>query len=147
MPWSIAMMNRLVLAASIGATALAGCRLAVDPFTDELAGRSPVTTPSVEAARNKAGLVRAAQVEHAVSQRSHMAAHLNATDGRVTHGPLYFEDPFENPGDEDGNFAWSGKDYMHWLYGPGRFLVNVVVFPVKAAVSPPWIEMGGDGGA
>ena len=25
MPWSIAMMNRLVLAASIGATALAGC--------------------------------------------------------------------------------------------------------------------------
>ena len=59
--------------------------------------------------------------------------------------PPYFQDPYENPSDEDDVFEWSGEDYAHMAYGPARFLVNTVLFPVSAAVTPPWLLMESDG--
>ena len=129
-----------VVVSSLAAMAAlaAGCRLMVDRFADELANQSPVTTPSVEAAR-------AVSVEPTDSHRAHGVVEVRAEDGMVTHGPLYFEDPFEETGGEDGVFALSGVDYRHLVYGPWRFLTNAVLFPINGAVTPPWLVMASDG--
>jgi hypothetical protein len=66
-------------------------------------------------------------------------------DGTVTHGPLFFEDGFEDQGSEDGQFAWTGEDYLQMFYWRGRFLVNALCFPVSAVVTPPWVVMASDG--
>ena len=66
-------------------------------------------------------------------------------DGTVLHLPLYFEDPFEDKGSEDGRFAWTGEDYFQILYWRGRFLLNAVAFPISATVTPPWVVMESDG--
>ncbi len=123
---------------AVTAVLAAGCRLMVDRFADEPANRSPVTTPSVEAAR-------AVSVEPTVLHRDHGVVEVRAEDGMVTHGPLYFEDPFEESGGEDGVFAVSGVDYRHLVYGPWRFLTNAVLFPINGVVTPPWFVMTSDG--
>ncbi len=131
----------LTLAATLllgGTVLVAGCRHRVNAFTDELAGQPPVSTPSVEAAR-------AVSVERTVSRRPHARAEVDAASGAVTHGPLFFEDPFEDIGSEEGAFRWTGGDYGHFFYGPSRFLVNTVLFPVSAVVTPPWQVMVSDG--
>lgn len=130
-----------VVLVSFAATALAtGCRLMVDQFPDQLANRSVVTTPSVEAAR-------AVSVEPKVSHRDHGVVEVRAEDGMVTHGPLYFEDPFEEIGGQDGVSALSGVDFRHLVYGPWRFLINAVLFPINGTVTPPWCAMTSDGKA
>lgn len=116
----------------------AGCRTTGDPLTESLAAHPGVTTPSVEA-------VRAATVEPSVSHRDHKPTEIHAKDGTVTHGPLYFEGPFEETGGEEGTFAQSGVDYGSWFYGLGRFGVNTVMFPISAAMTPPWHVMASDG--
>lgn len=115
-----------------------GCKLGQKPFTDELADQRSVTTPSVDA-------VRAASVQPSAFETHGEAKTLPMTDGSVTHGPLYFEDPYEDTGSNDGKFAWSGEDYLWMFYWRGRYLVNAVAFPVSAVVSPPWTVMVSDG--
>ena len=139
-------MNRIsrtgsVLAAPsliLMAICASGCQLLVNPFTDELANRPAVTTPSVQVARE-------ARVERAVLHRTYKPIEVAVVDGAVTHGPLYFEDPFEDKGSQDGKCAWTGEDYLYLLYGPGRFSLNSVLFPVSAMVTPPWVVMASDG--
>lgn len=116
-----------------------GCQLLVDPFTDELAGRPPVTTPSVRVAN------QAHAEESIVMQRPSEPCRVPAKDGTVTHGPLYFEDPFEDKGSEDGKFAFTCEDYLQMVYWRGRFLLNAVLFPVSSIVTPPWVVMASDG--
>lgn len=136
MPWQRILIISIVAAMAGGA----GCHLLVDPFTDELAQLPPATTPSVDAAR-------AAKVERLVSRRPYQTTQVYAKDGTVTHGPLYYEDPFVDRGSEDGSFAWTSEDYLYWIYGPAHFLVNTAFFPVNAARTPPWQVMAGDGRA
>lgn len=114
-----------------------GCQLVEAPFIDELAAGPAVTTPSVEAAR-------AMSTEPRFSHRPHAPVKVELPAGTVTHGPLYFQDPYEGTGSDDGRFAWSGEDYFCWLYGPSRFLLNTAFFPVSAAVTPPWHLMESD---
>ena len=115
-----------------------GCSMAGDPFRDEYVNSPPITTPSVEA-------VQAAQVAPS-AQASHGVEKVRcAADGRVVHAPLYFEDPMEEGGSEDGQFAWTGEDYWWMVYWRGRFLANLIAFPVSAVVNPPWQEMVSDG--
>jgi len=115
-----------------------GCHLAVHPFTDEFAGRPAVTTASVEG-------VRAAAKSDLVLTRTSPSREIAPEDGTVSHGPLYFEDPYEESGSEDGHFAWTAEDYWQWVYWRGRFLLNAVAFPVSAVVTPPWTVMVSDG--
>jgi len=115
-----------------------GCQLMVNPFKDELAGPQSTTTASVDG-------VRAANAAPAVRQRGYAPVEIHAENGAVTHGPLYFEDPFEDKGSEDGQFAWSGEDYLQAAYWRGRFLVNTLLFPISAIVTPPWTVMESDG--
>ena len=115
-----------------------GCQLMVNPFKDEFAGQQATTTASVEGAR-------AAKTTPTVRQLDYAPVELRAEADGVTHGPLYFEDPFEDKDSEDGRFAWTGEDYLQIFYWRGRFLLNTVFFPVSAVVTPPWTVMESDG--
>lgn len=120
------------------AFAVGGCQLFVNPWNDELACRPAVTTPSVE-------LARAAAANPHTAQRDVEPALLPSADGSVTHGPLYFEDPFEDKGSVDGRFAWTVEDYFAFVYDGGRFLLNGMAVPVSMIVTPPWTVMVSDG--
>jgi len=63
----------------------------------------------------------------------------------VTHWPLWWEDPFEDKGSEDGQFAWTYEDYVAMPYGLARFLLNTMAFPVSATVTPSFTVMASDG--
>ena len=115
-----------------------GCHLAVEPFTGDLEGEPAITTPSVIA-------VRSAEGEPTQPQRSYARMSVTAKDGTVSHSPLYFEDAFEDVSGEDDSFAWTGEDYLAWFGGGGRFLINTALFPLSAAVTPPWVVMTSDG--
>jgi hypothetical protein len=127
-----------VLALLVAAVLQSGCQLMVNPFKDELAGPQPTTTASVDG-------VRAANAVPSVRQRGYTPVEIHAESGAVTHGPLYFEDPYEEKGSEDGQFAWTREDYFQAAYWRGRFLVNVLLFPISAIVTPPWTVMESDG--
>ncbi len=68
--------------------------------------------------------------------------------GVVAHGPLYFEDPFEDKGAgrEGMNKYYIGwEDYLAMVYCYSRFTLNWLALPVSAAVTPPWSAMESDG--
>ena len=127
-----------ILATITAALPAAGCQLVVDPFTDELASQRMVTTASADGAR-------AAQATPTILRRPYEPTTVSAEDGSVTHGPLYFEDGFENLCSDDGEFAWTAEDYLHLSYWHGRFILHGLLFPVSAAITPPWIVMESDG--
>ncbi len=128
------------LVSMVFVAAHAGCHMISNPYVDELAHQPPVTTASVEGAR-------AAEVSPIASQRSFAAMEAKSADGTVSHGPLYFEDGFEDAFDEDDTFAWTGGDWTHWMVWRVRFLVNTAMFPISALVTPPWRLMVSDGRA
>jgi hypothetical protein len=127
-----------VLALLVSAVLQSGCQLMVNPFKDELVGPPSATTASVDG-------VRAANAAPSVRQRGYAPVEIHAESGAVTHGPLYFEDPYEEKGSADGQFAWTREDYFQAAYWRGRFLVNVLLFPISAIVTPPWTVMESDG--
>lgn len=129
---------RIPLVTALVLSCIGGCQVLPQPFTDGLAQRAPVTTPSVETARSAAG-------ESAARDRGFAPSEVLYADGSVLHLPLYFEDPFEDKGSEDGMFAWTAEDYLQWVYWDGRFILNAVAFPVSAIVTPPWTVMASDG--
>lgn len=68
--------------------------------------------------------------------------------GVVTHGPLYFEDPFEDKGDgRDGtnkyHIGW--EDYVAMPYGLARHMLNWFGLPISLIVTPPCMRMESDG--
>ena len=126
----------VVLAALV--MGVSGCSLMVDPFTDELAGQPPVMTPSAQGAL-------AAEAAPTSIQRGHARMEVLKEIGAVTHGPLYFEDGFEDGGSDDDQFAWTKEDYLQLFYWRGRFLVNAVFFPISVVAAPPQTVMVSDG--
>jgi hypothetical protein len=63
----------------------------------------------------------------------------------VPHYPLWWEDPFEDQGDNDHMFAWTWQDYFTMPYGPSRYILNTLAWPVSAVVTPPGAPMVSDG--
>ena len=117
---------------------LPGCQLLVNPWHDATALDSPVTTPSAEFAR-------AAETKESECLRDFPAATISAADGVVTHGSLYFEDPADDFGSEDGAFAWTAEDFLQMAIGPARFLMNGALVPISVVDTPPWMVMSSDG--
>jgi hypothetical protein len=129
---------KATLLCGMGLAFLAGCSQMVNRFRDEYAHRPPVTTPSVEA-------VLAAEVPPSVQERHGDEKLRCAVDGSITHLPLYFEDPTEESGSENGHFAWTGEDYLWIAYWRVRFMANLIALPVSAVVNPPCQTMVSDG--
>lgn len=119
-------------------TAGMGCQLIADPFADEQASLPPVTTSSVD------GIAAAGRTASPRVRRSYEKTYAGAVAAPVTYGPLYFADPFEAAADDDGQYAWTGKDYLLILHGPTQFLLNGVSWPAAAVVAPPWRVMSSD---
>jgi len=130
--------RRTVLVAVGGLLLSAGCQHIKDPFVDDVPPVSEVTTTSVQGAR-------AAASHPTVPRREFAAVHVEPQDGTVDHWPLWWEDPFEDKGSQDGQFAWTWEDYFYLAYGPGRFLLNTMAFPISAVVTMPGTVMCSDG--
>lgn len=71
--------------------------------------------------------------------------------GAVHHGPLYFQDPFEDKGTGHQNSAGEPEYRMGWEdlvaapYGFSRFTLNWLLSPVSMVVNPPWQTTESDG--
>jgi hypothetical protein len=119
---------------------LAGCSgQTLDPFRDAAAvPDESMTTASAETIRGagKAAVIRVRPWEQSA---------LAGEDGTVTHWPLWWEDPFEDRGSEDGANAWTWEDYAGMLYCPARFALNTAAWPVSAIVTPAGTVLCSDG--
>jgi len=127
---------------SLGAVIIlaGGCHDAVHPFVDPFAGSERITTAS------RTGAFEQEKQPTAVV-RPFAEGRIAAADGAVTHGPLYFEDWLGDMARDDGEFAWTGEDFLSVLTWRARFLLNIGLFPISAFDTPPWCEMTSDGRA
>lgn len=127
-----------------------GCSHVNDPFKDSSASiDAEMTTASAEGFKGKR------EFYLPLSRRGETTV-AYYENGAVTHWPLWFEDPFEDKGNDvtdpndrdapDNHFAWNWVDYLHTAYGPGRFFfINGVLWPASAVVTPPGTLMESDG--
>jgi hypothetical protein len=120
--------------------ALTACNYppAVNPWIDDSIPSEMATTPSRDSflAVDSAPMVR---------QREYPETNAPHVDQQVAHYPLWWEDPFEDQGDNDNTFAWTWQDYVAMPYGLGRYLLNTMLWPVSAVVTPPGTSMVSDG--
>lgn len=133
--------NRDVVAAAVLAWCAvlpAGCQHTLNPWLDDLPIVEQVTTASVEGAR-------IAPRKPSAPRRSFAAFRVEPQPGTVSHWPLWWQDPFEDKGSEDGRFAWTAEDYFALAYSPGRFLVNMMGFPASVYLTRPGTVMCSDG--
>lgn len=126
----------LTLVVAIGAT---GCQYAINPFADETQPASTITTATAEAAAER---VPTASTKHL---RNWDAETRYYPKSGSTHWPLWWEDPFEDKGSENPQFAWTGEDYLAMPYGWARWLLNTGAWPISAIVTPPGTIMTSDG--
>lgn len=133
----------------VAVTVVVGCNQVNNPWGDSSASvDAEMTTPSAEGHKGRREFGR-----H--KQRDFAARTVYYENGAVTHWPLWWEDPFEDKGnrftptdDEDApdtEFAWNWVDYLHLAYGPARFTLNTVSWPVSAIVILPGTLMESDG--
>ncbi len=137
-------------AAAAGLTASSACSHLNDPFKDSSATiDAEMTTASADGFRGKSEFYVPLHRRGAITTVLY-------ENGSVSHWPLWFEDPFEDKGNDvtdpndrdapDNHFAWNWVDYLHGAYGPGRaFFVNGVLWPLSAIVTPPGTLMESDG--
>jgi hypothetical protein len=90
-------------------------------------------------------IVLAANVPPAVRQRNVEPSNAPHVSYQVPHYPLWWEDSFEDQGDNDNMFAWTWQDYFDMPYAPGRFVLNTLAWPVSAVVTLPGTPMVSDG--
>ncbi len=115
-----------------------GCQMMVNPYHDEMAMAAPVTTPSATG-------LREANVAPRMVPPYGDPKIVRAASGAIIHSPLYFEDPVDESGSEDGQFAITSEDfYAFWSTG-FRFPMNLIFYPLSAVVTPPWMVMESDG--
>ncbi|HMQ14488.1 MAG TPA: hypothetical protein PKC49_00805 [Phycisphaerae bacterium] len=78
-------------------------------------------------------------------QRSWPRQEIGSQYEPVAHGPLYFEDPFEDKGAGRPDQRWGWEDYVALAYCPARHVLNLLAMPVSIVVTPPWTPMESDG--
>lgn len=129
-----------ILVCSVFAGMVVGCNEppAVNPWRDDSIPPQAYGTASSE-------VVLQANAEPAVRMRDLPPSHAPAASGAVPHYPLWWEDPFEDQGDNNRQFAWTWQDYLHMPYGLGRWMLNTMAWPVSAVVTPPGTPMVSDG--
>ena len=115
-----------------------GCTQWSNPWRDDSPATATATTASVQ-------VVRAVSAEGMRPNRGFVHAAIAPTSGAVTHGPLYWSDPYEDRISNDVRFCWTGEDYWAAYYGIGCNMVNTILWPVYAVVTPPDTVMVSDG--
>ncbi len=115
-----------------------GCAQWSNPWRDDLPAAETATTASVQ-------IARAVSAEGTRPDRGFVQMTIAPTSGAVTHGPLYWPDPYEDRGSDDGQFCWTGEDYWAAYYGIGCNMVNTVLVPLRIAVTNPGTVMVSDG--
>ncbi len=132
--WPMAMTSVLIV---VALPLCAGC-LTPSPFRDSMSDYPLITTPSVET-------LRAMNVDTRTIEPVGEPKIVLTADGLVTHRPLYFEDPRETCGSEDGRFAWTSEDYVYMFTGPVRFMLNLFSTPAGMFCVRPWSVRESDG--
>ncbi len=115
-----------------------GCAHSSNPWRDDLPATETATTVSVQVAQ-------AVSAEGTRPDRGFVHLTIAPTSGAVTHGPSYWPDPYEDRGSDDGQFRWTGEDYWAAYYGIGCNMINTVLWPLYAVVTPPDTVMVSDG--
>ena len=119
-----------------------GCQHVVNPHVDETISSDDITTATAE------GVYRGAKptgAEQRIRGGEWPAVNAAAHAGSVSHWPLWFEDPFEDQGSEDGRFAVTWEDHLAWPLSTGRWVLNCLGWPASAVVTPPFTIMSSDG--
>jgi hypothetical protein len=111
---------------------------AVNPWRDDSISPMVWTTPSEQ------GIFEEGH-QPVIRQRPVSCSQAPLVSGDVPHYPLWWEDPFEDKGDEDGKFAWTWMDYFAGAYSMARFDLNTLAVPLSAIVTPPCTPMVSDG--
>ncbi|GMV98633.1 MAG: hypothetical protein AMXMBFR83_29820 [Phycisphaerae bacterium] len=111
---------------------------AVNPWRDDSIPPAAWTTPSEQG-------ILAAGVAPAIRHRPLSPRLAPDVANDVPHYPLWWEDPFEDQGDKDGQFAWTWQDYLAMPYSYARMHLNTVGWPISAIVDPPGRAMLSDG--
>lgn len=127
-----------VVSAAVCFVGSGGCAQFNNPFRDPYASNATYTTASVEGFRATPGKPHA-------TRRFETDIVVPAEPVVVTHGPLYFDDPCEERGSENGEFRWGADDYLFFATWRLRFLGNVAALPVNLVITPPWRVMESDG--
>lgn len=135
-----ARMHRALGTAIIAASVLIGCNQppAVHPWRDDSISPNVYGTPSSEG-------IAAQSTGPAIRQREVPETTAPQVRDETPHYPLWWEDPMEDKGDGDRQFAWTWQDYVGMPYGLGRFMLNTMGWPVSAVVTPPGTAMVSDG--
>lgn len=138
------------LASAASLLVFAGCHQLNNPWADSSASvDTEMTTASAEGYKGKTEF-------YVPLHRRGDTMQVCYENGTVTHFPLWFEDPFEDKGNDvtdpadrdapDNHFVVNWVDYLHGVYGPGRFFfVNGVLWPISAVVTPPGTLLESDG--
>jgi hypothetical protein len=124
----------------------AGCSPGHDHFRED--GPSVTADWDSPTAKDVKARVQPAQA----SYRNWDVSTTAAENGAVAHGPLYFEDPFEDKGhgrtDETHPldvYRGGWEDYVAFPYCLARYWLNQLLLPASAVVTPPWTLMESDG--
>lgn len=151
MRWSIEMISERPLHSKLICCAAwilfcgltGGCQHLIKPHVDETVLGDDITTATAETIRRE---VEQPESRAQVSRREHWPQLVAiGHSGSVTHWPLWYEDPFEDRGSEDGRFAWTWQDYLAAPASTGRWVVNALALPVTAALIPGVTLMSSDG--
>ncbi len=118
--------------------AIVGCEHAINPFVADAASDDEMITTSERKVRQQSATPT-------IRRREWQQAKTSYPSGQVIHWPLWWEDPFEDKGSEDGQFAWTEEDYIAIPYSVGRLMLNTIGWPVSAVVTPPGTPMVSDG--
>lgn len=123
----------------IGVGLFAGCAQTENLFVDN----SPSRTMEIDSPSAADAYARFQPAEQ--RQRSWARMSTAAERGAVDHGPLYFEDPFEDKGSGHGDYRIGWEDAIAVPYNLARFTTNWLLLEVSLVVTPPWTPMESDG--
>ena len=126
--------------ACVVAIVITGCNKppGINPWRDDSIPPSAYGTASSD-------YILSANVPPTIRQRNTEPINGPDVSWDVPHYPLWWEDSFDDQGDNNNTYAWTWQDYFAMPYGLARFLLNTTALPVSAIVTPPFTPIASDG--